>query len=229
MKKVSDIKLKLLLIEQSNYKSHFTFDPVYDTELFFVSEDEYIISEGRRPEYLFFLCSGRAKIFMTLPNGRITLIDFASSPSFIGEMELLYENREVRAVQATENCYLLGLPLKRYRNKLLNDINFMQSICRQLGDKNHRRMIISSRNQTFPLANRLALFILFTAKGNIYAEKHTQTADYLGVTYRHLLYVLASMVKKGYIKKATPKGYIITDRKSLEELAYAMKVKGPIF
>ena len=54
MKKVSDIKLKLLLIEQSNYKSHFTFDPVYDTELFFVSEDEYIISEGKRPEYLFF-------------------------------------------------------------------------------------------------------------------------------------------------------------------------------
>lgn len=35
----------------------------------------------------------------------------------------------------------------------------------------------------------------------MYREKHTEVSEFLGVTYRHLLYVLADFVKRGYLKK----------------------------
>ena len=38
------------------------------------------------------------------------------------------------------------------------------------------------------------------------------------MTYRHLLYVLADFVKKGFLKK-TPQGYEITDMNALQKLA----------
>jgi CRP/FNR family putative post-exponential-phase nitrogen-starvation transcriptional regulator len=42
-------------------------------------------------------------------------------------------------------------------------------------------------------------------------------APYLGVTYRHLLYVLAELGKEGILEK-TNQGYRIIDQKGLEAL-----------
>lgn len=50
-----------------------------------------------------------------------------------------------------------------------------------------------------------------------YREPHTEVADYLGVTYRHLLYVLAGFVKEGKLQK-TESGYRIADSDGLREL-----------
>ena len=45
-------------------------------------------------------------------------------------------------------------------------------------------------------------------------------AEFLGVTYRHLLYVLAQFVEDGVLEK-TKYGYRITDRERLEDIAGA--------
>ena len=52
----------------------------------------------------------------------------------------------------------------------------------------------------------------------MYRERHTEVADFLGVTYRHLLYVLANFVKRGYLKK-TEQGYYIQDLIALRKIA----------
>ena len=65
-----------------------------------------------------------------------------------------------------------------------------------------------SRNQTYPLKTKLAAFILMTSRNGFYRERHTETAAYLGVSYRHLLYVLAEFVSEGVLEK-TKSGYHI--------------------
>lgn len=67
------------------------------------------------------------------------------------------------------------------------------------------------------MKNRLAAFILETSVNGYYREPHTEVADYLGVTYRHLLYVLAGFVKEGKLQK-TESGYRIADSDGLREL-----------
>ena len=50
-----------------------------------------------------------------------------------------------------------------------------------------------------------------------YREPHTEVAEFLGVTYRHLLYVFAQFVKDGILEK-TKLGYSIKDEEKLSRL-----------
>ena len=57
----------------------------------------------------------------------------------------------------------------------------------------------------------------------VYREKHTETAEFLGVSYRHLLYVIAAFVKKGILTKNSS-GYLITDSQALHDLADSVSI-----
>ena len=58
-----------------------------------------------------------------------------------------------------------------------------------------------AKNYSYPFENRLAAFILLTEQNNCYIEKHTEAAEYLNVSYRHLLYVLNQFCQQNYLKR----------------------------
>ena len=60
-----------------------------------------------------------------------------------------------------------------------------------------------------------------TEYNDIYSEKHTETAEYLGVSYRHLLYTFSLFRDEGLIFKEK-KGFKI-NREGLMELAEILK------
>lgn len=209
------------LAQSSGYREQFSVEVLEDSQLFFFHSGEYIVKEGAAPEFLFYLCSGRAKLYLTHANGKVSLIDFFEPPCFIGEMELISDAHEPRDVQALKDCYLFALPAKKFREPLLRDPRFLRNVCLLLEKKNQRNIITASWNLSFPLSNRLAAFLLMAADHGIVREKHVSTAEYLGVSYRHLLYVLADFSKRGYIKKENG-GYRITGREALLRLAKEM-------
>lgn len=93
------------------------------------------MQEGQQPSWLFYLTRGRARLYATLANGRVSLIDFFAAPCFIGEIELIDKDHEPRAVQAIEECWCLALPMKHYRPRLLNDTLFLRKLCVTLSHK----------------------------------------------------------------------------------------------
>lgn len=107
----------------------------------------------------------------------------------------------------------------------MNDAKFLRQLCLFLSKKALCNTVAYSKSQAYPLENRLAAFIFTAATGGVYREKHTEAAEFLGVSYRHLLYVLADFVKKGILKK-NKSGYLITDFKTLQELADKVKLNG---
>ncbi len=222
MKEIQNEKQKMHLIDNSNYREQFSFDAVQHTRLFHFTAGDYIAKEGSQIAYLFYLASGRSKLYATLANGRVSLIDFLDSPCFIGEMELIDENHIPKAVQAIEKCWCLALPMKQFRSQLLNDVIFLRNLSTALSRKIYRNIVSSTQNQSFPLANRLAAFILLTQNEGLYHEKHTQAAEYMGVSYRHLLYVIAQFTKDGMLKRQKS-GYLISDKKALAALAHEMR------
>jgi len=221
MKEVQDEKLKAQLIHETAYGENFSIDVISGTRLFNVPAGNFIVKEGHAPTYLFYLARGRAKLYATQANGRVSLIDFFGAPCFIGEIELVDIHHEPRAVQAIEECWCLALPVKQYRPALLNDATFLRNLCVALSQKNYRNIVSLTQNQSYPLVNRLAAFILLTQHCDIYHEKHTPAAEYMGVSYRHLLYVIAQFTKEGLLLKQKA-GYIITNKKALTALALEM-------
>lgn len=221
MKEVQNESFKNQLIKESGYADKFSMDVIRNTHLLHAQAGDYIVREGALPTFVFYLVRGRTKLYVTLANGRISLVDFFSAPCFIGEIEVLDEQHPSRAVQAIEECWCLALPVKTLRSALLNDTLFLRNVCLGLVGKNHRNIVTSTRNQAYPLLNRLAAFILLTEHDAHYKEKHTQVAEYLGVTYRHLLYVIAQLCAQGILLKLNT-GYAISNKKALTALAREM-------
>ena len=94
----------------------------------------------------------------------------------------------------------------------------MRKICVFLGEKATQVTAKYTQNQVYPLENRLAAFILLSSDQGLYKEKHTEICEYLGVSYRHLLYVLAQFCCDEMLVKIK-KGYLINDEKRLAGLA----------
>ena len=199
----------------SNY---FGFDICPYTSIVKFDSAENILYEGEKPDFLYYLISGRAKLFLSNENGRISLINFLNAPCFIGEMELLGAQEAANGVTAITLCTCYEIDINKCRDKILNDTKFLRYLCLFLSQKAIGNTYNYSQNQSYPLEVRLANFILLTSCNKMYRERHTEVADFLGVTYRHLLYVLANFVKRGYLKK-TEQGYYIQDLIALRKIA----------
>lgn len=197
---------------------YFGFDIRPYTAVAVFESGERILKEGEQPFFLFYLFEGQAKVFLTHENGRVSLINFLDAPCMIGEMELLEVQKAANGVVAMTACTCYAIRADQCREKLLNDTKFLRYLCRFLGKKAAGNTDKYMRNQVYPLKVRLAGFILLTSQGGFYREKHTEAAEYLGVTYRHLLYVLADFVKQGILEK-TKQGYRIADAGRLREAA----------
>jgi len=179
---------------------------------------EFIFQEGSYPEYMYYLVEGKAKLFFTQKNGKVSLLSFLHPPTFMGELELLNSERYTKGIQAVTPVICLAIPINACKDKLLNDATFLRHLCIFLSNKT---MVYTSKigqNQAYPLINRLAAFILLSTDHNFYKEKHTEVCEYLGVSYRHLLHVLAQLCEEKVLEKQS-QGYIIRNRKYLEELA----------
>jgi CRP-like cAMP-binding protein len=204
--------------ERSGFFHYFSDAVLSFAQLHRFEANEFILCEGETPDYLYFVVEGQAKVYTTLSNGKVSLVNFLYAPCFIGEMELLNAQRDAIDVQAMITLTCIALPMQQLSKIILNDPVFLRELCIYLSKKATNNSRTYTRNMSYPLENRLALFIQLTAHGSIYSEKHTEAAEYLAVTYRHLLYVIADFVKKGILEKTTS-GYRIVDHETLNQLA----------
>ena len=218
MRIIKDEKTVRGYLEKHDFKDIFSFDiSPYASVVFFDAEDEICVQD-ERPEYLFYIFEGTIKLFFTQRNGKTYIIDFLKAPCFIGEAELLVENINTRGVTAITKCGTFRIDISKCGDKLLSDPVFLRYILRYQVEKSTRFTQNYGHNKAYPLKVRFAEFILLNSRNGVYREQHTEVSEYLGVSYRHLLYVLSGFVEKGYLEKAE-EGYIIRDRKALERLA----------
>lgn len=197
---------------------YFSFDICPYTSIVKFDSGESILREGENPAFLYYLMDGRAKLFISQENGRISLINFLNAPCFIGEMELLGAQNAANGVMAITPCTCYAIHIDDCKSQILNDAKFLRHLCLFLSKKAIGNTANYTQNQSYPLEVRLANFILLTSCNRMYREKHTEVSEFLGVTYRHLLYVLADFVKRGLLKR-TKQGYYIQDLIALRKIA----------
>lgn len=213
---------KRLFLQANSIVHLFSFPVEEFIEVHEYERDEWIIREGMRPDYLFYVIEGKAKIYVTHQNGKVSLINFINTDDYIGEMELLNEVYSTKGIRASTRMICFALPFSQYREKLLEDAKFLRELTKFLSIKATLMGEKYSQSLAYPLENRLADFILQTAYEGVYKEKHIIVCDYLGVTYRHLLHVLAQFCEKGYLQKEG-RYYLIKQYQSLYELAGMLK------
>lgn len=176
-----------------------------------------IIDSNYDITHLYLILEGKAKICLIHENGKSSIIDFIQTGDFIGELTLLEAENTHKDVIAVTDCLCVRIPFSLAGYNLTHNSEFLLHLCRYLGKKSLRRSLFHAKSQSYELKHRLAAHILNLENDGIYHEKHTETAEYLGVSYRHLLYTMEQLRESG-ILISEKKGYRV-DRAALQELA----------
>ncbi|KAF1302442.1 transcriptional regulator YeiL [Enterococcus saccharolyticus] len=199
--------------DKNQLPDYFTEELLAHASIFTFQKNERIQIEGRPLDYLFYIIEGKVKILKTQANGRQMILQFLSAGDFIGELTVVQAETETKDVVARGQTICLGIPI-HHATSLQNNIAFLQTISQYIGKKLLLRMEHLTENQTYPLAYRLVDLLLTVAVSDRYEEKQTEIAEYLGVSYRHLLYTMKQLKEAGFIEKDTS-GYRIHRQKLL--------------
>ncbi|GLC89005.1 transcriptional regulator YeiL [Lysinibacillus piscis] len=211
-------KERTYYLEKYQIDDFFSFDVSPFLEVCQFEKGEWIFQEGLFPDTLYYMMEGKAKLYVTHKNGKVSLIEYLKAPLFMGEIELLNETKYTKGIQTVTPTICLSITTQNCKEKLLADARFLRKLCVFLGEKAANMTAKYTQNQAYPLENRLAAFIQLSAEQGIYKEKHTEICEYLGVSYRHLLYVLAQFCEQGILVKQK-NGYHIVDEAGLAYLA----------
>lgn len=223
MHRVKDINLIEKYIRLNKIENLFNDEIRKNSEILFFNKRELIFQEGEEIKYLMFFVEGKAKVYTTLKNGKLLLLDFYKELDTLGDLELITNDFASCNVEAIEPCICIGIPLKVLRNIYYNDTKLMNFLCNSLGKKLKRSSKNASINLMYPLENRVASYIISisTDKNSEiikFDETLTVISELLGTSYRHLLRTLNRLCNKNILKKEEDY-YIIIDYKNLEELA----------
>lgn len=226
MKQINDIHRMNYYTKKYEIDQLFSEDMKPYMNLFLFKSGEYLCKEGEELSYIFFFVEGKAKVYITLSNGKSLLLCFYQDFTILGDVELVGKKIASTNVQAIEDVYCIGISLEQGRMHLLNDSKFLKIICNSLGEKLIRSSNNSSINLLYPLKNRLASYILAAGKARDYEEHRrmefygnlTEIAELLGTSYRHLLRTLNELTRIGVLKKRNI-GFEVIDLEQLKKLA----------
>ena len=186
-------------------------------ELFSLNKGDFLINEGECSDYLYFLVSGKLKVFSHSTSGKIMSLTLFNSFEIIGETCSLWNKPPTASVQAASKAYCIGISMK-YRDLLLNDIIFLRYICQNLGERLSYMNNTTCINLYESLESRLASFILKTEKDGVFSYNLTECAELLCTSYRHLLRIINLFCSTNKLIK-NGKSYRIIDRDYLEKIS----------
>ena len=193
-------------------------------ELHFFKKGSHICTKGEKLNYFYFFVKGRAKVYISTPNGKSLLIRFYSPLQVIGDVEITCDIHSDCNIQAIEDCLCIGIPFSVIHKIATYDYKFLNFVCKHLSYKLTSTSASTSLNVLYPLENRLASYLLalypshLNPGDKVITDNFTQLSELLGADYRHLLRVIDKLCKKNIIKKEK-RSLIIVDREALNSLA----------
>ncbi|WP_010174697.1 Crp/Fnr family transcriptional regulator [Bacillus coahuilensis] len=190
-----------------------------------VNKGEHLCSIGEDIHHLYFLVSGKLKVYTNLPNGRSLLIRFNQPLSIIGELELVTKEPAKHSVETVQESVLLAVQYDYIYKHHYQHPAFLRYLLHHLSYRLYTASNSSSLNLLTTVENRFASYLMSIynpEEGSLVEEiktaNLTETAELLGTSYRHLNRVIKELCEKKMIQRK--KGVVsILDPVRLETLA----------
>lgn len=223
---VNDQKKLSSYIKKFNLNSLFENDIRKYMNLYSLQKNEFNCQNTDDLNYMFFLVSGRIKIYKLLDNGKLLLIRFNEPLSIIGDIEYISNYPVKTNVETQDPSELIGISFTELNKYCCNDSKFLKFLAQNLSYKLYTFTNSACINLMYPLETRFACYLLSLCKQTNNAEliKHikigklNEIAMLLGTTYRHLHRTIKTLSQKQII--CANKGLVIVlDYDKLQELA----------
>lgn len=180
---------------------------------------EMLAVAGEPLTQLSFLVEGFATVYSLMENGRVAVLTEYRGVQTIGEVELLMGHPTLTGcVQASTPGIMLCLPLAGWETHLFSDAPLLRFLGREVARKLERSSRLTAQDRLYPLASRLAAYLLYKGKSVHEAINLTRLSEMAGVSYRHLLRTLRVFTDRGWICREG-EGYRILQPEALARLA----------
>lgn len=214
MKLIYNSKLLLSYIKKYNLNSIFEREMIEYMELFSFVKGELICSKNTEMKYIYFLVSGKLKIYTLHDNGKSVLLRFSNPLSILGDVEFLTDVNINCNVEALNQGVLIAMKFDILHKYAYNDSSFLRFVIKNLSSKLYTTSNSASINLLYPLENRFASYLISVSMDNtngkyneLKTSRLTDIANLLGTSYRHLCRVVNKLISDGIIEKS--KGTII--------------------
>ena len=182
------------------------------------NKGEYICHEGGPMSRLYYLKSGRCRIFRNLNSGQTILYRIYIPGSVLGDIELFTGMEASCSVQCISSVETLSIRMDLLRGNVTNFSEMLFQLSSGLARKMHENSVNDSINTAYSLEVRLAHYYLTFTDPGLTADNLGQLSAWMGCSYRHLTRSQAHLLQIGAIKKSTS-GYSASSIDTLEEIA----------
>ena len=202
-------------------------DLMSQLSVFHFNPREYIIRTHDPLKRLYFFVEGKAKVFMTMENGKSLMMRFYEPFEIIGDVEFACYDHHICNLQAISPVTCLGIDISAVKRSIEANTNLLLYICKSLGQKLATFNMSSAINQMYPLENRLASYLIAISNHSedhsgiikeIYADNLTELAALLGTSYRQLTRVIRKFRDAGILGR-DDKEMVILDFEQMKQLS----------
>ncbi|EPF09031.1 catabolite activator [Bacillus cereus BAG1O-3] len=191
-----------------------------------VKKGELICNKDEKMDRLFFVVKGKVKVYTITPDGKKLILRFINPLAIVGDIELIQNSTSHNVVEACSDVETISIPFEVIKNELKHDIALMNFLFQNMANTLKIATDFTALNLLYPVEVRVASYLLSISTdstGNIYREDIDSTsvssiADFIGVSYRHVIRILQKFYKEQMIEKK--KGTIlIKDVSKMKEIA----------
>lgn len=167
-----------------------------------------------------FVVEGLATVKKTMENGRAVLLCEYSGQHTVGELELLMDYPVYASqVQTLTRGAMLVLPLtETVKAQIYADATLLRYLAQIVARKLERSNRIAAQDRSYPVAERLAAYLLYAHRCRQRAMPLTRLSELMGASYRHLLRSLKALCDANIITH-DGEGYRVLDSAALARLA----------
>lgn len=175
---------------------------------------EFLCRTGEDMDFLYFIKSGRGKVYTNLINGKEVMYKVYQKGMIAGDVEFLLGNKTTCNIISTDQLSSFVVPVDKLSKTQWDQLYVLLS--KSVANK----FITSSRQQAvrlgYTIEERLSYYLLYEYKDEIFSME--ELALNLGSTYRHLSRLLKKLTNENIIKLNKKKVEIL-DREYLENLS----------
>ncbi|WP_142314849.1 Crp/Fnr family transcriptional regulator [Bacillus wiedmannii] len=183
-----------------------------DTAYFQVNhfeKGELICNIDDAMDRLYFVVKGKVKVYTITPEGKKLILRFINPLAVVGDIELIQNSKAHNVVEACSDVIAISISHAVIRNKLLHDPIFMNFLLENIANTLKISTRFTALNLLYPVEVRVARYLLSIStdsNGNMYKKDLDATlissiADFIGVSYRHVIRVLQKFYKEKLIEK----------------------------
>ncbi|PFE55815.1 hypothetical protein CN318_11130 [Bacillus cereus] len=158
---------------------------------------------------LYFIDKGKVKVYTITPEGKKLILRFINPLAIVGDIELIQNSKVHNVVEACSDVVAISITNTVIRNKLLHDPICMNFLLENIANTLKISTRFTALNLLYPVEVRVASYLLSIStdsNGNMYKEDLDSTsvssiADFIGVSYRHVIRVLQKFYSEKLIEK----------------------------